>query len=82
MLEGDATKMKKLTQNMVFYFQILSRIVTVEGKNKNYTYLDLVRTPKMRKLAICTGIIWYMSQLDCIQKQLSDFWSEKWFICL
>ncbi|KAK1171250.1 solute carrier family 22 member 7-like [Acipenser oxyrinchus oxyrinchus] len=39
--------------------EMLSRIVTVEGKNKNYTYLDLVRTPKMRRLAICTGIIWF-----------------------
>ncbi|XP_041106958.1 solute carrier family 22 member 7-like [Polyodon spathula] len=39
--------------------EMLSRLVTVEGKNKNYTYLDLARTPKMRRLAICTGIIWF-----------------------
>ncbi|XP_034044029.1 solute carrier family 22 member 7-like [Thalassophryne amazonica] len=26
---------------------------------KNYTFLDLFRTPNMRKLAIYTGIVWY-----------------------
>ncbi|KAG7462911.1 hypothetical protein MATL_G00189750 [Megalops atlanticus] len=39
--------------------QTLSKVVTVEDKNKNYTYLDLVRTPNMRKLTIITGIVWY-----------------------
>ncbi|XP_026141396.1 solute carrier family 22 member 7 [Carassius auratus] len=33
-------------------------IATDEGKN-NYSYLDLVRTPKMRRLALLTGTIWF-----------------------
>ncbi|KAM4607431.1 solute carrier family 22 member 7-like [Polymixia lowei] len=26
---------------------------------KNYTYLDLIKTPKMRQLSLLTGIVWY-----------------------
>uniref|UniRef100_A0A8C9RBL3 Solute carrier family 22 member 6 n=1 Tax=Scleropages formosus TaxID=113540 RepID=A0A8C9RBL3_SCLFO len=37
----------------------LSGIVVSEKGQKMYTYLDLVRTPKMRRIAILTGIIWY-----------------------
>ncbi|KAK0139508.1 Solute carrier family 22 member 7 [Merluccius polli] len=32
---------------------------TCESEIKKYTFLDLVRTPNMRKLAICSGIVWY-----------------------
>ncbi|XP_036403099.1 solute carrier family 22 member 7-like [Megalops cyprinoides] len=39
--------------------QTLSEVVTVADENKNYSYLDLVRTPKMRKLTVITGIVWY-----------------------
>uniref|UniRef100_A0A671MSG1 Solute carrier family 22 member 7-like n=1 Tax=Sinocyclocheilus anshuiensis TaxID=1608454 RepID=A0A671MSG1_9TELE len=28
-------------------------------RNRKYSYLDLVRTPKMRKLALLTGITWF-----------------------
>ncbi|XP_016090933.1 solute carrier family 22 member 7-like [Sinocyclocheilus grahami] len=38
--------------------EALSIIVTDGGK-KNYSYLDLVRTPKMRRLALLTGTIWF-----------------------
>ncbi|XP_029915678.1 solute carrier family 22 member 7-like [Myripristis murdjan] len=31
----------------------------VETGDKKYSFLDLVRTPNIRKLAICTGIVWY-----------------------
>uniref|UniRef100_A0A8C9ZHV6 Solute carrier family 22 member 7b, tandem duplicate 3 n=1 Tax=Sander lucioperca TaxID=283035 RepID=A0A8C9ZHV6_SANLU len=27
--------------------------------NRPYSYLDLIRTAKMRKLALCTGIVWF-----------------------
>ncbi|KAJ8361580.1 hypothetical protein SKAU_G00181050 [Synaphobranchus kaupii] len=37
----------------------LSNIVVWEKGQKTYTYLDLVRTPKMRRLALLTGIIWF-----------------------
>ncbi|XP_067311712.1 solute carrier family 22 member 7 [Pseudorasbora parva] len=36
----------------------LSVIITDQGK-KNYSYLDLVRTPKIRRLALLTGTIWF-----------------------
>ncbi|KAJ8361576.1 hypothetical protein SKAU_G00181010 [Synaphobranchus kaupii] len=35
----------------------LSSVVIVEDKSKKYTFLDLVRTPNIRKLAIYTGIV-------------------------
>uniref|UniRef100_A0A8C2BUZ2 Solute carrier family 22 member 7b, tandem duplicate 3 n=1 Tax=Cyprinus carpio TaxID=7962 RepID=A0A8C2BUZ2_CYPCA len=38
--------------------EALSIIATDEEK-KNYSYLDLVRTPKMRRLALLTGTIWF-----------------------
>ncbi|KAM3865179.1 solute carrier family 22 member 7-like [Diretmus argenteus] len=33
--------------------------VAVETGDKKYTFFDLVRTPNIRKLAICSGIVWY-----------------------
>ncbi|KAL7861458.1 hypothetical protein SRHO_G00128990 [Serrasalmus rhombeus] len=38
--------------------EVLSHIVSEKG-NKNYSYLDLMRTPKMRRLAFLTGFTWY-----------------------
>ncbi|XP_077095518.1 solute carrier family 22 member 7-like isoform X3 [Siphateles boraxobius] len=38
--------------------EALSIMITDQGK-KNYSYLDLVRTPKMRRLAMLTGTIWF-----------------------
>ncbi|XP_055758738.1 solute carrier family 22 member 7-like [Salvelinus fontinalis] len=37
----------------------LSDVVGMDNHNKTYSYLDLVRTPKMRRLALLTGIVWY-----------------------
>ncbi|XP_035618023.1 solute carrier family 22 member 7-like [Oncorhynchus keta] len=37
----------------------LSDVVGTDNHNKTYSYLDLVRTPKMRRLALLTGIVWY-----------------------
>lgn len=31
---------------------------SLETKDKKYTFLDLVRTPNIRKLAIISGIVW------------------------
>ncbi|XP_035515646.1 uncharacterized protein LOC118326710 [Morone saxatilis] len=39
--------------------ETLSTIVVTEKKNRVYSYLDLIRTPKMRKLALRTGIVWF-----------------------
>lgn len=42
-----------------FTLQTLSSITLVENENRKYSYLDLVRTPRMRRLALCCGIVWY-----------------------
>ncbi|XP_023651982.1 solute carrier family 22 member 7-like [Paramormyrops kingsleyae] len=39
--------------------EALLSIINVHNEDKSYTYLDLVRTPKMRRLALYTGIVWY-----------------------
>ncbi|XP_067106805.1 solute carrier family 22 member 7-like [Osmerus mordax] len=39
--------------------EALSNIVVTQRKDRTYSYIDLVRTPKMRRLALCTGIVWF-----------------------
>ncbi|KAK0138876.1 Solute carrier family 22 member 7 [Merluccius polli] len=39
--------------------EALSMVVMNEKKDRVYTYLDLVRTPVIRKLAIRTAIVWF-----------------------
>ncbi|XP_030643336.1 solute carrier family 22 member 7b.1 [Chanos chanos] len=40
--------------------QTLSTVIVSEDKgNRKYSYLDLIRTPKLRRLALLTGITWY-----------------------
>ncbi|KAM8772704.1 solute carrier family 22 member 7-like [Acanthopagrus schlegelii] len=39
--------------------EVLSIIVVTEKRDRAYSYLDLMRTPKMRKLALCTGTVWF-----------------------
>ncbi|XP_039594824.1 solute carrier family 22 member 7-like isoform X1 [Polypterus senegalus] len=39
--------------------EMLATVVKLEEKSKNYTYWDLVRTPKLRRISACTGIVWF-----------------------
>ncbi|KAF7666262.1 hypothetical protein LDENG_00112730 [Lucifuga dentata] len=39
--------------------EALSNIVVTEKIDRTYSYLDLIRTPKMRILALQTGVIWF-----------------------
>ncbi|XP_037118116.1 solute carrier family 22 member 7-like [Syngnathus acus] len=39
--------------------ETLSSIVVTEKKSRVYSYLDLMRTPKMRRVSLCTGSIWF-----------------------
>uniref|UniRef100_A0A671WE66 Solute carrier family 22 member 7b, tandem duplicate 3 n=1 Tax=Sparus aurata TaxID=8175 RepID=A0A671WE66_SPAAU len=39
--------------------EVLSTIVVTEKRDRAYSYLDLMRTPKMRKLALSTGTLWF-----------------------
>ncbi|XP_027032445.1 solute carrier family 22 member 7-like isoform X1 [Tachysurus fulvidraco] len=52
-------EMNKRTRTLtILKPEVLSSIVS-EGGNRTYTYLDLMRTPKMRRLALMTGVTWY-----------------------
>ncbi|XP_033479941.1 solute carrier family 22 member 7-like [Epinephelus lanceolatus] len=39
--------------------ETLSTIVVTEKRDRHYSYLDLIRTSKMRRLALRTGILWF-----------------------
>ncbi|KAM6941172.1 solute carrier family 22 member 7-like [Lycodopsis pacificus] len=39
--------------------ETLSTIVVTEKRDRPYSYFDLIRTPNMRKLALCTGTVWF-----------------------
>ncbi|XP_047431990.1 solute carrier family 22 member 7-like [Mugil cephalus] len=39
--------------------EVLSKVILVENQSRKYSYLDLVRTPRMRRLALLTGIVWF-----------------------
>uniref|UniRef100_A0A3B5L2M2 Solute carrier family 22 member 6 n=1 Tax=Xiphophorus couchianus TaxID=32473 RepID=A0A3B5L2M2_9TELE len=39
--------------------EILSKVILVEDENRKYSYMDLVKTPRMRRLALLTGIVWF-----------------------
>uniref|UniRef100_A0A8C9RD68 Solute carrier family 22 member 6 n=1 Tax=Scleropages formosus TaxID=113540 RepID=A0A8C9RD68_SCLFO len=39
--------------------ETLSYAKVKENSNRKYTYLDLIRTPNIRKLSLFTGIVWY-----------------------
>ncbi|XP_073337567.1 solute carrier family 22 member 7-like [Pagrus major] len=42
-----------------FKLETLSNTEVLGKQDKNYTYLDLIKTPKMRQLTLLTGIVWY-----------------------
>ncbi|XP_077461752.1 solute carrier family 22 member 7-like [Stigmatopora argus] len=52
-MNGTEAVFKKIPPEM------LSSIVVTERKGRVYSYLDLIRTPKMRKLSLTTGLIWF-----------------------
>ncbi|KAM9769970.1 uncharacterized protein ACNS7B_007035 [Menidia menidia] len=39
--------------------EVLSKVIVVENEGRTYSYVDLVRTPKMRQLTLLTGIVWF-----------------------
>uniref|UniRef100_A0A671WHJ8 Solute carrier family 22 member 6 n=1 Tax=Sparus aurata TaxID=8175 RepID=A0A671WHJ8_SPAAU len=41
--------------------EVLSKEIPVENENRRYSFLDLVRTPRMRRLTLLTGIVWFAS---------------------
>ncbi|XP_036420176.1 solute carrier family 22 member 7a [Colossoma macropomum] len=39
--------------------EALHKVTMNEQPSKEHSYLDLVRTPKLRKITICLGIVWF-----------------------
>ncbi|XP_072320323.1 solute carrier family 22 member 7-like [Eucyclogobius newberryi] len=39
--------------------EVLSCIVVTEKRDRTYSYLDLIRIPKLRNLAMRTGLLWF-----------------------
>ncbi|KAK6300232.1 hypothetical protein J4Q44_G00283300 [Coregonus suidteri] len=39
--------------------ETLRKVTVSEVAKKDYSYLDLVKTPKLRKITICSGIFWF-----------------------
>lgn len=39
--------------------EVLTKVILVEDENRKYSYVDLVRTPRLRRLALFTGIVWF-----------------------
>uniref|UniRef100_A0A672YJU4 Solute carrier family 22 member 6 n=1 Tax=Sphaeramia orbicularis TaxID=375764 RepID=A0A672YJU4_9TELE len=39
--------------------EVLSKVILVENGNRKYSYLDLLKTPRMRRLALLTAIVWF-----------------------
>ncbi|XP_035519487.1 solute carrier family 22 member 7-like [Morone saxatilis] len=50
-------KREKLSSKLKL--ETLSSIEVPEEQDKNYNYLHLIKTPKMRQLTLLTGIVWY-----------------------
>uniref|UniRef100_A0A3P8SZ90 Solute carrier family 22 member 6 n=1 Tax=Amphiprion percula TaxID=161767 RepID=A0A3P8SZ90_AMPPE len=71
---AKVNKRQKLSSN--FELEVSFSFMHQEmNQNKNYSYLDLIRTPKLRKLTLQTGIIWYgvSSTYYCISLNISGF---------
>ncbi|XP_033821657.2 solute carrier family 22 member 7-like [Periophthalmus magnuspinnatus] len=39
--------------------EALSKVIIVEDENRKYSYVDLVKTPTLRRIALFTGIVWF-----------------------
>ncbi|KAG9268273.1 solute carrier family 22 member 7-like [Astyanax mexicanus] len=39
--------------------ETLSSVAEVDNHGHNYTYFDLIKTPRLRRLTLFTGIVWY-----------------------
>ncbi|XP_068613049.1 solute carrier family 22 member 7-like [Brachionichthys hirsutus] len=61
--------------------ETLSAIVVTEKRDRVYSLLDLIRTPKMRKLALCTGLLWacLSTTYFAISFHITGFWLDIYF---
>ncbi|XP_068177390.1 solute carrier family 22 member 7-like isoform X2 [Antennarius striatus] len=61
--------------------ETLSAIVMTEKRHQTYSCLDLMRTPKMRRLAIYTGLMWLcvVTSYFAISFHITGFWLDIYF---
>ncbi|XP_056904250.1 solute carrier family 22 member 7-like [Takifugu flavidus] len=52
-------KFNKRQVSSKFELETLSNIKVLGKQDKNYSYLDLIKTPELRKRTLLTGIMWY-----------------------
>uniref|UniRef100_H3CWW9 Solute carrier family 22 member 6 n=1 Tax=Tetraodon nigroviridis TaxID=99883 RepID=H3CWW9_TETNG len=56
---GKCAKFNKRQASSKFKSEALSNIELLNKQDKNYSYLDLIKTPELRKRTLLTGIVWY-----------------------
>ncbi|XP_041839017.1 solute carrier family 22 member 7a [Melanotaenia boesemani] len=39
--------------------EVLGKVAVSEVAEKNHTYLDLIKTPQLRKITLCSGLFWF-----------------------
>ncbi|XP_051816114.1 solute carrier family 22 member 7-like [Acanthochromis polyacanthus] len=73
--QDRCAKINKQELSSNFKLETPDNMNVLEKQNKNYSYLDLIRTPKLRTLTLQTGIIWYgvSSTYYCISLNISGF---------
>ncbi|XP_068177392.1 solute carrier family 22 member 7-like isoform X2 [Antennarius striatus] len=61
--------------------ETLSDIVVTEKKDRTYSLLDLIRTPKIRRLALGTGFLWFCVSTTYffISFHITGFWLDIYF---
>ncbi|XP_068177853.1 solute carrier family 22 member 7-like [Antennarius striatus] len=61
--------------------ETLSDIVVTEKKDRTYSFFDLIRTPKMRRLALSTGLLWISVSASyfAISFHITGFWLDIYF---
>lgn len=58
---ADRRTAKKWRAGDLLSSQTLLEYAETECKDKKYTFVDLFKTPNIRKLSICIGLIWWVT---------------------
>ncbi|XP_068178779.1 solute carrier family 22 member 7-like [Antennarius striatus] len=61
--------------------ETLSAIVVTEKRDQTYSLFDLLRTPKMRRLALGSGLLWFCVSTSyfAISFHITGFWLDIYF---
>ncbi|XP_043916212.1 solute carrier family 22 member 7-like [Protopterus annectens] len=56
---SKCANMNKKTRSIAVSEEVLRKVVVAENVNKHYTFVDLFKTSAIRKLALCSGTVWF-----------------------